>query len=57
MRRGVWRAAAPKRLRIEDRYGHLGGSKPYDLIGFGAMDVTTNPYQFIGFGDIRAPAL
>ncbi len=25
-------------------------TKPYKLIGFGAMDVT-KPYKFIGFGD------
>ncbi len=26
-------------------------TKPYKLIGFGAIDVT-NPYNFIGFGNI-----
>ena len=29
-------------------------SKPYEFIGFGAMDVT-KPYKFIGFGDIHGP--
>ena len=31
-------------------------TKPYDFIGFGAMDVT-KPYEFIGFGamDVAAP--
>jgi hypothetical protein len=29
-------------------------SKPYELEGFGAMDVT-KPYRYIGFGDIPGP--
>ena len=28
-------------------------TKPYEFIGFGAVDVT-KPYEFIGFGDIHA---
>ncbi len=31
----------------------MDGPKPYELIGFGAMDVT-KPYEFIGFGDSRS---
>ncbi len=27
----------------------MDGTKPYEFIGFGAMDVT-KPYEFIGFG-------
>ncbi len=27
----------------------MGVTKPYEFIGFGAMDVT-KPYEFIGFG-------
>jgi hypothetical protein len=29
-------------------------TKPYKIIGFGAMDVT-KPYKFIGFGDLHGP--
>ena len=29
-------------------------SKPYELLGPGAMDAT-EPYKFIGFGDIHGP--
>ncbi len=31
-----------------------GGSKTYEFMGFGAMDVT-KPYKFIWFGDIHGP--
>ncbi len=31
-----------------------GVCEPYEVIGFGAMDVT-KPYKFIGFGDVHGP--
>ncbi len=30
-------------------FGAMDVTKPYEFIGFGAMDVT-KPYEFIGFG-------
>ena len=37
-------------------FGAMDGTKPYKFIGFGAMDVT-KPYKFIGFGatDVTKP--
>ena len=31
----------------------VGGTKPYEFIGFGALDAT-KPYEFIGFGAVDA---
>ncbi len=30
----------------------IPGTKPYEFIGFGDMEVT-KPYEFIGFGDME----
>ena len=37
-------------------FGAMDATKPYEFIGFGAMDVT-KPYKFIGFGamDVTKP--
>ncbi len=58
--RRVWEAGAPQNKAV-----CLGGdslpefmdvTKPYEVIGLGAMDVT-KPYEFIGFGamDVTKP--
>ncbi len=40
------------RLQAAPPMTHGVGTKPYEFIRFGAMDVT-KPYEFIGFGAIK----